>query len=71
VGPITCYIRLLNPNVEYRKLKQIQMTKKQNSKSYDPEDRAFEFARRLREPIGKWCLEHLNLGFVSNFVLRI
>jgi hypothetical protein len=24
------------------------MTKKQNSKSYDPEDRAFEFARRLR-----------------------
>ena len=48
VGPITCYIQLLNPNVEYRKPKQTQMTKKQNSKFYDPEDRAFEFARRLR-----------------------
>ena len=37
-----------NPNVEYRNPKQYRMTKRENSKQYDLEERTFKFAKSVR-----------------------
>ena len=42
-----------NPKHEIRNPKQIQMTKIQNTKQYDLEERTFEFAKRVRNFIKK------------------
>jgi four helix bundle protein len=42
-----------NSKFEYRNPKQIRMTKRQNSKQYDLEDRTFEFAKKVRAFVKK------------------
>ena len=44
---------LINPNIEFRNPKQIQMTKTQNSKAYDLEDRTLAFAKSVRTLVKK------------------
>ena len=51
-----CHVRytcILNPNFEFRNTKQTRMTKKQNSKQYDLEDRTFAFAEKVRAFVKK------------------
>jgi four helix bundle protein len=42
-----------NPKCEYRNAKQIRMTKNQNSKTYDLEDRTLAFAKKVRALVKK------------------
>src|SRR3989337_2637433 len=44
---------MINPKSEYRNPKQYQITKSQNPKQYDLENRTLEFARQVRNFIKK------------------
>jgi four helix bundle protein len=50
---IASYWRWGNTNIEYRNPKQIRMTKNQNPKQYDLEDRTLAFAERVRALVKK------------------